>query len=169
MAGVDMLLMRVTIFISFPLSLCTALTLSRGALGRGWSAMCHYFNRAPIARLARAGSSSRCVRGRFFISAVRLRGHRQDLWRHIVPLCLPSVIIRITMNMARIILTAAGLGFLGLGAQPPDRIGDDLQRAHHDGMLVRVVTIPGLAILISSLAFNFLGDGLRDILDPRSE
>ncbi|STT05227.1 dipeptide transport system permease DppC [Klebsiella pneumoniae] len=56
-----------------------------------------------------------------------------------MPLCLPSVIIRITMNMAGIILTAAGLGFLGLGAQPPEPEwgSDDLQRAHlYDGVLV---------------------------------
>ncbi|MFY3739405.1 ABC transporter permease, partial [Escherichia coli] len=67
----------------------------------------------PIARLARAETLS--LRQADFISAVRLQGASpvRVLWRHIVPLCLPSVIIRITMNMAGIILTAAGLGFLG--------------------------------------------------------
>ncbi|HIF7020845.1 TPA: ABC transporter permease [Klebsiella pneumoniae] len=93
------------------------------------------------------------------------------LWRHIVPLCLPSVIIRITMNMAGIILTAAGLGFLGLGAQPPEPEWGAMISSGRTYMMECwwVVTIPGLAILINSLAFNFLGDGLRDILDPRSE
>ena len=92
-------------------------------------------------------------------------------WRHIVPLCLPSVIIRITMNMAGIILTAAGLGFLGLGAQPPEPEWGAMISSGRTYMMECwwVVTIPGLAILINSLAFNFLGDGLRDILDPRSE
>ncbi|MDT1837599.1 ABC transporter permease subunit, partial [Acinetobacter baumannii] len=86
-------------------------------------------------------------------------------------LCLPSVIIRITMNMAGIILTAAGLGFLGLGAQPPEPEWGAMISSGRTYMMECwwVVTIPGLAILINSLAFNFLGDGLRDILDPRSE
>jgi ribose/xylose/arabinose/galactoside ABC-type transport system permease subunit len=85
-------------------------------------------------------------------------------------LCLPSVIIRITMNMAGIILTAAGLGFLGLGAQPPEPEWGAMISSGRTYMMECwwVVTIPGLAILINSLAFNFLGDGLRDILDPRS-
>ncbi|VTN10296.1 Dipeptide transport system permease protein dppC [Raoultella terrigena] len=75
------------------------------------------------------------------------------------------------MNMAGIILTAAGLGFLGLRrpAAGSGVGGDDLQRSHYMMECWWVVTIPGLAILINSLAFNFLGDGLRDILDPRSE
>ncbi|VFS76992.1 Glutathione transport system permease protein gsiD [Kluyvera cryocrescens] len=93
----------------------------------------------PIARLARAETLS--LRQADFISAVRLQGASpaRVLWRHIVPLCLPSVIIRITMNMAGIILTAAGLGFLGLGAQPPEPEWgrDDLQWPYlHDGVLV---------------------------------
>ncbi|EMD5646392.1 ABC transporter permease [Enterobacter hormaechei] len=125
----------------------------------------------PIARLARAETLS--LRQADFISAVRLQGASpvRVLWRHIVPLCLPSVIIRITMNMAGIILTAAGLGFLGLGAQPPEPEWGAMISSGRTYMMECwwVVTIPGLAILINSLAFNFLGDGLRDILDPRSE
>ena len=108
-----------------------------------------------------------------FISAVRLQGASplRVLWKHIIPLCLPSVIIRITMNMAGIILTAAGLGFLGLGAQPPDPEWGAMISSGRSYMMECwwVVTVPGLAILINSLAFNFLGDGLRDILDPRNE
>jgi peptide/nickel transport system permease protein len=81
------------------------------------------------------------------------------------------VIIRITMNMAGIILTAAGLGFLGLGAQPPDPEWGAMISSGRTYMMECwwVATIPGLAILINSLAFNFLGDGLRDILDPRND
>ncbi|KHN56040.1 D-ala-D-ala transporter subunit, partial [Dickeya fangzhongdai] len=108
-----------------------------------------------------------------FVSAVKLQGASslRILLHHIVPLCLPSVIIRITMNMAGIILTAAGLGFLGLGAQPPDPEWGAMISAGRRYMMECwwLVTIPGLAILINSLAFNFLGDGLRDILDPRTE
>jgi peptide/nickel transport system permease protein len=104
---------------------------------------------------------------------VRIQGASplRIILRHIVPMCLPSVIVRITLNMAGIILTAAALGFLGLGAQPPmPEWGSMLAvgRAHLSGAWW-VSTVPGLAILITSLAFNLLGDGLRDVLDPRSD
>ncbi len=170
---VDAVLMRVTdIFISFP-SLVLALAFV-AALGPGLEHVVIAITLTawpPIARLARAETLS--LRQADFISAVRLQGASpvRVLWRHIVPLCLPSVIIRITMNMAGIILTAAGLGFLGLGAQPPEPEWGAMISSGRTYMMECwwVVTIPGLAILINSLAFNFLGDGLRDILDPRSE
>ncbi|MDU2189449.1 MAG: dipeptide/oligopeptide/nickel ABC transporter permease/ATP-binding protein [Klebsiella pneumoniae] len=166
---VDMVLMRVTdIFISFP-SLVLALAFV-AALGPGLEHVVIAITLTawpPIARLARAETLS--LRQADFISAVRLQGasSARVLWRHIVPLCLPSVIIRITMNMAGIILTAAGLGFLGLGAQPPEPEWGAMISSGRTYMMECwwVVTIPGLAILINSLAFNFLGDGLRDILD----
>ena len=73
----------------------------------------------PYARLARAETLT--VRRSDYIAAVRLQGAgaARIILRHIVPMCLPSVIVRVTLDMAGIILTAAGLGFLGLGAQPP--------------------------------------------------
>ncbi|MDF2526727.1 MAG: ABC-type dipeptide/oligopeptide/nickel transport system, permease component [Enterobacter mori] len=107
---VDAVLMRVTdIFISFP-SLVLALAFV-AALGPGLEHVVIAITLTawpPIARLARAETLS--LRQADFISAVRLQGASSPrvLWRHIVPLCLPSVIIRITMNMAGIILTAAG-------------------------------------------------------------
>ncbi|MEN4548736.1 ABC transporter permease [Pantoea agglomerans] len=170
---VDGVLMRVTdIFISFP-SLVLALAFV-AALGPGLEHVVIAITLTawpPIARLARAETLS--LRQADFISAVRLQGASplRVLWKHIIPLCLPSVIIRITMNMAGIILTAAGLGFLGLGAQPPDPEWGAMIASGRTYMLECwwVVTVPGLAILINSLAFNFLGDGLRDLLDPRSE
>ncbi|MBP2197634.1 ABC transporter permease [Pantoea cypripedii] len=170
---VDSVLMRVTdIFISFP-SLVLALAFV-AALGPGLEHVVIAITLTawpPIARLARAEALS--LRQADFISAVRLQGASpvRVIWKHIVPLCLPSVIIRITMNMAGIILTAAGLGFLGLGAQPPDPEWGAMIASGRSYMLECwwVVTVPGLAILVNSLAFNFLGDGLRDILDPRSE
>ena len=170
---VDAALMRITdIFISFP-SLVLALAFV-AALGPGLEHVVIAITLTawpPIARLARAETLS--LRQADFISAVRLQGASplRVLWRHIVPLCLPSVIIRITMNMAGIILTAAGLGFLGLGSQPPAPEWGAMIASGRTYMLECwwVVTVPGLAILINSLAFNFLGDGLRDLLDPRSE
>lgn len=170
---VDTILMRITdIFISFP-SLVLALAFV-AALGPGLEHVVIAITLTawpPIARLARAETLS--LRQADFVSAVKLQGASslRILVYHIVPLCLPSVIIRITMNMAGIILTAAGLGFLGLGAQPPDPEWGAMISAGRRYMMECwwLVTIPGLAILMNSLAFNFLGDGLRDILDPRTE
>ncbi|WP_425329927.1 ABC transporter permease [Terrirubrum flagellatum] len=124
----------------------------------------------PIARLARAETLT--LRNADYVAAVRIQGASalRIILRHIVPMCLPSVIVRITLNMAGIIITAAGLGFLGLGAQPPmPEWGSMLSsgRAHLSGAWW-ISAVPGLAILITSLAFNLLGDGLRDVLDPRS-
>jgi peptide/nickel transport system permease protein len=72
--------------------------------------------------------------------------------------------------MAGIILTAAGLGFLGLGAQPPAPEWGAMIATGREFILDQwwVATIPGAAILVVSLAFNLLGDGLGDVLDPRS-
>ncbi|MGN6550551.1 MAG: ABC transporter permease, partial [Pararhizobium sp.] len=92
------------------------------------------------------------------------------IWRHVVPLCLSSVIIRVTLDMAGIILTAAGLGFLGLGAQPPSPEWGAMIASGRRFLVDQwwVAAMPGLAIFVVSLGFNFLGDGLRDVLDPKA-
>ena len=170
---VDAVLMRVNdVFLSFP-SLILALGFV-AALGPGIrNAIIAISLTAwpPIARLARAETLT--IRNADYIAAVRIQGASASriIARHIVPMCLPSVIVRITLNMAGIILTAAGLGFLGLGAQPPmPEWGAMLSagRGHLTGAWW-LSAVPGAAILITSLAFNLLGDGLRDVLDPRSE
>ncbi|MGM0689581.1 MAG: ABC transporter permease [Bacillota bacterium] len=97
-------------------------------------------------------------------------GDARIIIRHIMPNCLGPIIVQSTFQIATAILWAAGLGFLGLGAQPPDpewgRMLSDgrqyIRTAHH------LTTYPGLAILFMVLGFNLLGDGLRDALDPRS-
>ena len=83
----------------------------------------------------------------------------------------PRSIVRLTLDMAGIILTAAGLGFLGLGAQPPTPEWGAMVATGRDVILDQwwVATIPGLAIFVVSLGFNLLGDGLRDAFDPRSQ
>jgi peptide/nickel transport system permease protein len=169
----DTVLMRINdIFLSFP-SLILALGFVAG-LGPGIrNAVIAIALTAwpPIARLARAETLT--LRNADYIAAVRIQGASalRIILRHIVPMCLPSVVVRITLNMAGIILTAAALGFLGLGAQPPmPEWGAMLSsaRAHlHEAWWISAV--PGLAILITSLAFNLVGDGLRDVLDPRSQ
>ena len=170
---VDTLLMRINdVFLSFP-SLILALGFV-AALGPGIrNAIIAIALTAwpPIARLARAETLT--FRNADYIAAVRIQGASalRIILRHVVPMCLPSVVVRITLNMAGIIITAAGLGFLGLGAQPPQpEWGSMLSagRAHLSGAWW-ISAVPGIAILLTSLAFNLLGDGLRDVLDPRSE
>jgi peptide/nickel transport system permease protein len=168
---VDMVLMRITdIFLAFP-SLVLALAFS-AALGPGienaviaialtvWP---------PVARLVRAETLT--FRKADFVVAAELQGAGvlRIMFRYIVPLCAPSVIIRLTLNMASIILTAAGLGFLGLGAQPPSPEWGAMAAQGRQYLLDAwwLTAIPGMAILTVSLAFNLLGDGLRDILDPK--
>jgi peptide/nickel transport system permease protein len=123
----------------------------------------------PYARLARADTLT--IRNADYIAAVRLTGasSARVVVRHIMPLCLPAVIVRATLDMSGIILTAAGLGFLGMGAQPPTPEWGTMIASSRDLILQAwwVPTIPGIAIFVASLAFNLLGDGLRDVLDPR--
>jgi peptide/nickel transport system permease protein len=79
------------------------------------------------------------------------------------------VIVRVTLDMAGIILTAAGLGFLGLGAQPPSAEWGAMVSTGRRFLLDQwwVAVIPGAAIFVVSLGFNLLGDGLREVLDPK--
>ena len=123
----------------------------------------------PIARLARAETLT--VRSADYIAAVRMQGASRPriIANHIMPMCVTSVIVRITLNMAGIILTAAGLGFLGLGAQPPLPEWGAMISSGRQYLLEQwwVATMPGIAIFVVSLGFNLLGDGLRDVLDPK--
>jgi peptide/nickel transport system permease protein len=168
----DEVLMRVTdIFLSFP-GLVLALGFA-AALGPGiTNAIIAIALTAwpPMARLARAEALS--LRKADFIAAVRLQGASKTriITRHILPMCLPSLVVRLTLNMAGIILTAAGLGFLGLGAQPPLPEWGAMVSTGREFMIdcPWVITAPGIAIAVVSLAFNLAGDALRDVLDPRS-
>ena len=123
----------------------------------------------PYARLAR--TETLAIRDSDFLHAARIAGI--PAWRilagQVLPLCLPSTIIRVTLDMAGVILTAAGLGFLGLGAQPPLAEWGAMVAAGRLYIFDQwwVAAAPGAAILLGSLAFNLLGDGLRDVLDPR--
>lgn len=169
----DRVLMRVTdVFLAFPrlvLALAFVAALKPGITGAiiaialtAWP---------PYARLARADTLT--IRGNDYIAAVRLTGAGAPriILRHIVPLCLSSVIVRVTLDMSGIILTASTLGFLGMGAQPPTPEWGTMIAASRDFILQQwwVPTIPGAAIFIAALAFNLLGDGLRDVLDPKQQ
>ncbi len=167
----DRLLMRITdVFLAFPrlvLALAFVAALRPGVT----SAIAAIALTAwpPYARLARAETLG--LRGADFVAAVRITGASggRIVLRHIAPLCLPSLIVRVTLDMSSIILTVAGLGFLGMGAQPPAPEWGTMIATARRFILEQwwVPTIPGIAIFLASLAFNLLGDGLRDVLDPK--
>ncbi|KGM35995.1 ABC transporter permease [Inquilinus limosus] len=167
----DAVLMRATdIVLSFPsLVLALAFAAALGA-GLGTAIVAISLTAWPsIARLARA--ETLVVRQAEYIAAARLYGasHLRLIALYVMPMCIPSVIVRLTLSMAGVILTAAGLGFLGLGAQPPAPEWGAMISSGRKFMLDAwwVSVMPGLAILATSLAFNLLGDALRDVLDPR--
>lgn len=169
---VEALLMRITdIFLSFP-SLILALAFV-SALGPSLdnAIIAIALSSWPgIARLARAETLT--IRSSDYVDAVRVMGASTPriIFKHVMPMCLPSVVVRVTLSMASVALTAAGLGFLGLGAQPPTPEWGAMLSTARQYLLEHwyLAAMPGLAILTVSLAFNLFGDGLRDMLNPRS-
>ena len=168
---VDEILMRLAdVFLAFP-RLILAIAFA-AALGAGVEnaiiaiAIAHW---PSYARLARAETLN--VKNNDYIQAMRVlgAGKARIMASHILPLTLSSIIVRMSLDMGTIILTAAGLGFLGLGAQPPMpewglMVSDGRQFLVDQWW---VSTLPGLAILVVVMGFNLLGDGIRDVLDPR--
>ncbi|MDC9834527.1 ABC transporter permease [Rhizobium binxianense] len=168
---VDATLMRITdIFLAFPkLVLALAFVAALGPGIQNAIIAIAITSWPPYARIARAETLT--VRRSDYISAVKLMGASplRIVVRHVMPLCISSLIVRVTLDMAGIILTAAGLGFLGLGAQPPLPEWGAMIASGRRFILDQwwVAAMPGIAILIVSLGFNLLGDGLRDALDPK--
>jgi peptide/nickel transport system permease protein len=168
---VDRILMRITdVFLAFPrLVLALAFVAALGPGLENAVIAIAFTAWPPYARVARA--ETMIIRNQDYISAVRLQGASQ--WRivlkHVVPMCLPSLIVRTTLDMAGIILTAAGLGFLGLGAQPPIPEWGAMISTGREQIFDQwwVATFPGIAICVVALGFNLLGDGLRDVIDAR--
>ncbi|MEY8711695.1 peptide ABC transporter permease [Mangrovibacter phragmitis] len=120
-----------------------------------------------------ARSEIQRLRNSDYLAAAEMMGVRGTrlLAGHILPLCLPSAIVRLALDLAGIILAAAGLGFLGLGARPPmaewgAMIADGMQVIFDQWW---IAAAPGAIILLASLAFNLLGDGLRDVLEPQHD
>jgi peptide/nickel transport system permease protein len=167
----DTVLMRITdIFLAFPrLVLALAFVAALGAGIENAVLAISLTAWPPYARIARAETLT--IRSADYISAIRLQGAGalRIITKHIWPLCISSLIVRVTLDMAGIILAAAGLGFLGLGAQPPSPEWGAMISEGRRFILDHwwVATVPGLAIFTVSLAFNLLGDGLRDVLDPK--
>ncbi|MCY4097659.1 MAG: ABC transporter permease [Rhodospirillales bacterium] len=169
---VDSALMRLTdVFLAFPrLILALAFVAALGPGLENAVLAIALTSWSPYARIARAEALT--LRQSDFILAARSQGipHLRIIVSHVAPMCISSVVVRLTLDMAGIILTAAGLGFLGLGAQPPTPEWGAMIALGREYLLDQwwVPAFPGLAILVVSLGFNLLGDGLRDVLDPKS-
>ncbi len=168
---VDSVIMRVMdVVLAFP-SLLLALVLV-AVLGPGLTnamiAIAIVYQ-PHFARLTRAAVMSE--KAREYVSAARVAGasNLRLMFRTILPNCLAPLIVQATLSFSSAVLDSAALGFLGMGAQPPaSEWGTMLAEARE--FILRawwVVTFPGLAILISVLAINLMGDGLRDALDPK--
>ncbi|WP_321370871.1 nickel transporter permease [uncultured Desulfuromusa sp.] len=170
---IDTVLMRMTdIFLAFPkLILALAFVAALGPGIENAIIAIAITSWPPYARIARGETIT--IRNSNFIRAIQLQGAGsvRIITGHIMPLCLSSLIVRVTLDMAGIILTAAGLGFLGLGAQPPSPEWGAMTSSGRAYILDHwwIITMPGTAIFIVSLAFNLLGDGLREVLDPKSD
>lgn len=168
---VDLVVQRfVDVLLSFPgfllaLSLVAVLGvgLTNVILAVGISAI------PSFVRLVRASTLS--LREQPFVEAARAvgAGDVRIIWRHVLPNSVAPVIVQATLNLGGAILVAAGLGFLGLGVQEPTpewgtMLGEGRQYIF---AATHVATFPGLAIFFAVLAFNLVGDGLRDAIDPR--
>ncbi len=170
---IDELVMRfMDVLFAFPavlLAITIMAILGRG-VGNAMVAIAIVY--VPIfARVTRGAVIS--VRGREFVTAARALGKGQIgiMLRHVLPNALGPIIVQTSLSLAFAILAEAALSFFGLGTQPPDpswgRMLSEgrsfLRQAPWMGIF------PGIAIMISVMGFNFLGDGLRDLLDPRSK
>lgn len=160
----------VDIMLAFPGLLLAIVLIS--ILGVGLSNVMIAIGIASIptyARLVRGSVLS--LREMDYVSAAKALGMRDAriIFRHILPNCLAPIIVQSTLQVATAILFAAGLGFLGLGAKPPMPEWGVMLSTGRDYLRdwPHISTFPGLAIVFSVLGFNLLGDGLRDVFDPR--
>ena len=126
---------------------------------------------ASVARVVRAEAMK--LRSREFVEAARAIGVSTDriMRRHILPNCIPTLIVLFTLNVPAAILTESSLSFLGLGIRPPDASWGQMINAGRQYLISApwLCFAPGAVIMITVLAFNFLGDGLRDVLDPHEQ
>lgn len=168
---VDELLMRITdMFLAFP-----ALVLAMGLVAAlGGSLFNAILATALVwwpwfARLVRGQALN--LRGQAFVEAARVAGVSDwvIIYRHILPNTLPPLLVQSFLSMGYAILTLANLGFIGLGAQPPTPELGTMVASYQAFYLDQwwLVTFPGLAIVITVIAFNLLGEGLREVIAPR--
>ncbi len=168
----DDVLMRITdIFLAFP-SLILAMAIS-AALGPSLTNVLiavAVVSWPAYARLLRAQVLA--LREREFVEAARAVGasSARIAWRHLLPNTLAPLLVQASFDVGGAILTAAGLGFIGFGAQPPIPEWGAMvsETRNYIGQAPWASSAPALAILLTVLAFNLLGDGIRDVYDPRN-
>jgi peptide/nickel transport system permease protein len=167
----DGLLMRTTdLFLAFPsllLAMVITALLGRGLLNATIALVVSWW--PWYARLVRGVAAS--LRQRPFIEGARAMGVRDRVIvvRHIIPNATSPVLVQATIDLGIVILAMGGLAFLGLGTQPP-KADWGLMIAEGRGSMLSLwwlSTFPGLAIFVAVMSFNVIGDGLRDIFDPR--
>ncbi|MGE6781178.1 ABC transporter permease subunit [Ensifer adhaerens] len=168
---VDTVIMRVMdIILAFP-SLLLALVLV-AVLGPGlvnaMIAIALVFQ-PHFVRLTRAAVMSEKTRDYVVAAKVSGAGHGRLMFKTILPNCMAPLIVQATLSFSSAILDAAALGFLGMGAQPPTPEWGTMLAEAREFINSHwwIVTLPGIAILITVLAINLMGDGLRDALDPK--
>ncbi|WP_312108149.1 nickel transporter permease [Brevibacillus reuszeri] len=167
----DMLIMRIMdIFMAFPSFLLALAIVS--VLGPGMVNVMiaiGIFSVPTFARISRSAVIS--VKTKEYIEASKSMGasHSRIIFKHVIPNSVAPIIVLSTMRIATAILTASGLSFLGMGAQPPTPEWGAMLSTGREYLrsAPHVSTIPGLAIMFMVLGFNMLGDGLRDALDPK--
>jgi peptide/nickel transport system permease protein len=169
---VDRLTMRVVdVLVSFPTLLLAIIVITVFGPGLVQAMIAIGVAQVPLyARLTR--SAVLRVRALDYVTAARAGGATggRILWRHVFPNCLSPLIVQSTLLFATAILSAAYLGFLGLGAQPPTPEWGTMLSKARDFLRVapHVSIFPGVTIMLTVLGLNLLGDGLRDVLDPRA-
>lgn len=128
-------------------------------------------NWASVARVVR--SQTLQLKNSEFVEAARVMGvsNRKIMMRHILPNCLPTLLVLFTLNIPTSILTESSLSFLGLGVQPPNASWGLMINTGRQYLFTApwLSFVPGIAIMLTVLAFNFLGNGLLDVLDPRQK
>ena len=128
-------------------------------------------NWANVARVVRAQTLQ--LKNSEFAEAARVTGVSRGkiMRRHILPNCLPTLLVLFTLNIPSSILTESSLSFLGLGVQPPNASWGQMINAGRQFLYMApwLCFVPGAAIMLIVLAFNFLGNGLLDVLDPRQK
>lgn len=170
--AVDTVIMRIMdMMLAIP-SILLAIAFM-AALGKGIDKAVVAIGLVSIPEYARiVRSQILAVKANDYVAAARVIGDSDAaiIFRHVLPNVMPSIIVRATLGISSAILDAAALGFLGLGVQPPQaEWGDMLGRGRNFIFSAPYTMIfPGLAITVTVLAFNLLGDGIRDAFDPKS-
>lgn len=168
---IDLIIQRfIDVMLAFPGILLAIILVS--VLGVGLTNVMIAVGVVSIPRYSRlVRGTVLALRGKEFVQAARALGlgDLPIIFKHIVPNCLGPVMVQSTLQIGSSILWAAGLGFLGLGAQPPTPEWGTILSRGRDYLMVapHISTFPGLAIMLVVLGFNLLGDGLRDVLDPK--